>query len=228
MGAHPRVQQGGELPQFAIAVVDAVNRGSGGTPIAREELIKRSTSLDFSALGQDYLKRARAGGIDAQCFTDKMPLNYFYCGLIRRALPNARIVHVRRHPVAACYAMYKTLFQGGYPFSYDLEELGRYYIAYRRLMRHWAATLPGAIYELRYEDLIRNLQNETRRVLQFCGLDWDNACVNFHANPSPITTASAAQARRPLYETSISQWRHYRRQLASLEEQLQEAGIHED
>ena len=228
LGAHSGVHPGGELPQFAISVVDAVNRSSRAAPLARQELIRQSASLDFSALGQDYLRRVWAHGIDAQCFTDKMPLNYLYCGLIRRALPNARIVHVRRHPMAACYAMYKTLFQDGYPFSYDLEELARYYIAYRRLMRHWADTLPGAIYELRYEDLIGNLPDETRRVLQFCGLDWENACGNFHANPSPTTTASAAQVRRPLYDTSTSQWRHYRRQLASLEEQLREAGVHED
>ena len=228
LGCHSSVRAGGELPQFALAVVDAVNRQRGGAPRTREELVTRSAFVDFPALGREYLRRVRACGIDAPCFTDKMPLNYLYCGLIRRALPNARIVHVRRQPMSACYAIYKTLFQDGYPFSYDLEELGRYYVAYRRLMRHWVETLPGAIHELRYENLIRDLHGETRRLLEFCGLDWQDACAEFHSSSAPLTTASAAQVRRRLYDASVSQWRHYRTQLASLEERLREAGIEDD
>jgi hypothetical protein len=154
-----------------------------------------------------------------------MPLNYLYCGLIRRALPNARMVHLKRHPMASGYAIYKTLFQDGYPYSYDLEELGRYYVAYRRLMRHWAETLPGAIHELHYEELIADSGRVTRLLLEFCGLEWQDACADFLSNPAPTTTASAAQVRRPLYDTSVSQWRHYRKQLAPLEATLRTGGI---
>ncbi len=228
LGSHSSVHAGGELPQFALAVVAAVNRIKGGAQLTRGELIRQSSLADFPALGRDYLRRVRAGGIDAHCFTDKMPLNYLYCGLIRRALPDARIVHVRRQPIAACYAIYKTLFQDGYPFSYDLEELGRYYVAYRRLMRHWSETLPGAIHELRYEDLIAEPRRETRRLLEFCGLDWQDACADFHSSNAPTTTASAAQVRRPLYDTSVSQWRNYRAQLSLLEQQLRSAGFGDD
>jgi hypothetical protein len=130
--------------------------------------------------------------------------------------------------MAACYAIYKTLFQDGYPFSYDLSELARYYVAYRRLMRHWAETLPGAIHELCYEDLIADSGRATRRLLEFCGLEWQEACADFQNSMTPITTASAAQVRRPLYDTSVSQWRHYRNQLSALKEQLHAAGFDDD
>ena len=143
-------------------------------------------------------------------------------------MPTARIVHVTRHPMAACYAIYKTLFQDGYPFSYDLEDLGRYYVAYRRLMRHWTETLPGAIHELCYEDLIADSGRVSRRLLEFCGLEWQDACADFQSNTAPTTTASAAQVRRQLYDTSVSQWRNYRTQLLSLEQQLNAAGLYDD
>jgi Tfp pilus assembly protein PilF len=227
LGSHSRVRMGGELPQFALSVVAAVNRGNQPARLTREQLIARSALVDFGELGHDYIGRVNALGMKPTCFTDKMPLNYLYCGLIRRALPHARIVHVRRHPMAACYAIYKTLFQDGYPFSYDLHELGRYYVGYHRLMRHWSQTLPGQIHDLRYEDLVADPIQQTRRLLEFCGLEWENACTDFHANTTPTTTASAAQVRRPLYSTSVSLWRNYATQLAPLHEQLKGAGINE-
>ncbi|HEY4446577.1 MAG TPA: sulfotransferase, partial [Steroidobacteraceae bacterium] len=137
LGSHSKVHSAGELDHFALCIVDAVRRRSGGTPLPRRELVARSAELDFPALGREYLDRARNAVASAVRFTDKMPLNYLYCGLIRRALPNAKIVHVSRRPMAACYAMYKTLFKDGYPFSYDLGEIGHYYVGYRRLMDHW-------------------------------------------------------------------------------------------
>jgi tetratricopeptide (TPR) repeat protein len=228
LGKHSEVRMGGELAHFALAVVATVTGRDVGARLTRQALVRQSALVDFAALGREYLARVSAGGLAAHCFTDKMPLNYLYCGLIRRALPNARIVHVKRGAMAACYAIYKTLFQDGYPFSYDLEELGRYYIAYRRLMRHWADTLPGVIHELRYEELVADQLGETRRLLAFCGLEWQDSCREFDSNTAPTTSASAAQVRRPLYHSSVSQWRHYRTQLAALERQLREAGLDED
>jgi len=154
-----------------------------------------------------------------------MPLNYLYCGLIRRALPQARIVHATRYPLAVCYAMYKTLFQQGYPFSYDLEEIGKYYLGYRRLMRHWHETLPGCIHDLSYEALVADPQAETRRLLEFCGLDWQEACLSFERNPTPTSTASASQVRRPLYASAVDLWRNYAEQLATLRGQLESGGV---
>ena len=224
LDSHPRVAAAGELPCFAQAVTAAVHRRRR-LPPGRRELVLDSAALDFPALGRDYLARARAAGAADGRFTDKMPLNYLYCGLIRRALPQARIVHVTRAPMAACYAMYKTLFDRGYPFSYEQTEVGRYYSAYRRLMAHWQSTLPGAIHEVRYERLIADQAGETRRLLEFCGLDWHDACLEFHRNPSPATTASAAQIRRPLYDSSVEQWRHYEPQLQPLRSALAAGGI---
>jgi hypothetical protein len=196
--------------------------------MSRRELVAASASLDFAALGRDYLERARSAGASGVRFTDKMPLNYLYCGLIRRALPNARIVHVSRSPIAACYAMYKTLFEDAYPFSYDLAELAKHYLAYRRLMEHWQLTMPGAIFSLSYEALIADQLGQTRRLLDFCGLEWQQACAQFHQNPLATTTASAVQVRRPIYESSVAQWRHYEAQLADLSRELIGGGIRVD
>jgi hypothetical protein len=145
--------------------------------------------------------------------------------LILRALPRARIVHVTRDPMAACYAMYKTLFKDGYPFSYDMRELAQVYAAYRRLMRHWETSFPGRMHVVNYEAIVRNPSGETRDLLRYAGLPWEDACLDFHLNPAPSTTASAAQVRRPVYETSISQWRHYERQLKPLRDCLRAEGV---
>lgn len=225
LGSHSRVFSAGELNDFAVSIVGGVRRKSGAAPLSRRELIARSADLDFPALGRDYLARARHAAAPGLRFTDKMPLNYLYCGLIRRALPNAKIVHLTRHPMASCYAMYKTLFKDGYPFSYDAEEIGRYYIAYRRLMDHWQATMPGTIHTMSYEALVADQLKETRRLLDFCDLEQQDACIHFHRNSSPTTTASAVQVRRPLYDSSVAQWRRYAPQLARLNDQLRAAGI---
>jgi hypothetical protein len=196
---------------------------SGRVP--RQAMIERVARLDLGALGRDYLARARAAGADRGRFIDKMPLNYLYCGMIARALPNAKIVHVSRHPLASCYAIHKTLFKDGYPFAYDLGELARYYVAYRRLMEHWQQALTGRLYLLEYEALIADPLGQSRRLVDFCGLGWNEACANFEDNSFPVTTASAAQVRRPVYHSSVSLWRNYREQLSTLAMQLQDAGI---
>jgi tetratricopeptide (TPR) repeat protein len=225
LGSHSSVYSAGELNDFSQALVDAVVTAAGTRSIPRQELVARSANLDFEALGRDYLERTRPATRGTPHFTDKMPLNYLYCGIIRRALPNARIVHLTRHPLAVCYAIYKTLFKDGYPFSYDLGEIGRYYTSYRKLMDHWRATLPGVIHDLSYEQLVSDQEGETRRLLEFCGLEWEEACLSFHRNPSPTTTASATQVRQSLYDSSIAQWRHYAPQLEGLRRQLVAAGI---
>jgi tetratricopeptide (TPR) repeat protein len=225
LGNHSLVSSAGELDSFALAIVDAARQRTGRPHVPRPELVALSATLNFTALGQDYLQRARAAFGGPGRFIDKMPLNYLYCGLIRRALSGAKIIHVTRHPMAVCYAMYKTLFKNGYPFSYDLGEIARYYIAYRRLMQHWRATMPDAIHELCYESLIADQRGEMRALLRFCGLEWEEACIDFQQNATATTTASASQVRRPLYESSVSKWRHYETQLAELSAQLKSAGI---
>jgi len=121
--------------------------------------------------------------------------------------------------------MYKALFRDAYPFSYDLGEIARYYIGYRRLMDHWIATMPGTIHSVSYEALVADQLGESRKLLEFCGLEWQEACGRFHENPAASTTASAAQVRRPIYASSLAQWQRYEKQLAALKQELTGAGI---
>jgi len=225
LSSHSKVKSAGELNDFALALVAAVRRDNNNAQLPRRELVARSAHIDFAALGREYLERASATVGACEYFTDKMPLNYLYCGLIRRALPNAKIIHLTRHPMASGYAMYKTLFKDGYPFSYDLREIARYYGAYRRLMDHWTATMPGAIHTLSYEGLVADQLTESRKLLEFCGLEWEEACADFHRNAAATTTASASEVRQPMYDSSVAQWRHYATQLAPLSEALTSAGI---
>jgi len=224
LSSHSAVCSAGELSDFALALVARVRGENGHAELSRRELVARSAHIDFGALGREYLARARAVAGEGT-FTDKMPLNYLYCGIIRQALPDAKIVHLTRHPLAAGYAMYKTLFKDGYPFSYDLVDIGRYYVGYRRLMRHWDEVMPGVIHHVEYERLVADQSGQTRRLLDFCGLEWQDACLDFHRNASPTTTASAAQIRRPIYDSSVAQWRHYATELAPLRDLLTAAGI---
>jgi Tfp pilus assembly protein PilF len=225
LGSHSSVLAAGELNHFAAALVAAAQAGSAGKPLPRAELVAATRDLDFAALGADYLERTRPATYRRTHFTDKMPLNYLYCGLIRRALPNARIVHVTRHPMASCYAMFKTLFKDGYPFSYDLGEIAHYYLGYRRLMDHWRTSMPGVIYDISYERLVVDQTTETRRLLAACELEWEDGCLEFYRNPTATTTASASQVRRPIYDSSREQWRSYTQQLEGLHAQLIAAGI---
>lgn len=224
IGSHSQVTSAGELIHFGNAVVDAARRrlGRNGT---RAELVAASAGVDFAALGADYLTRSRPLTGSTAHFTDKLPLNYLYCGLIDAALPAARIVHVTRHPLATCFGVFKVLFDQGYPFSYDLMEIADYYIAYRRLMAHWQASLPGRIIEIGYEDLVADPGTQCRALIASLGLAWEADCLDFHRNPAPASTASATQVRRPLYTSAVSMWRNYARQLAPLRARLEAAGI---
>lgn len=222
---HSTIAGAGELNCFALSVVDAATRKQGKQDLPRRELVYAAASLDFPALGGEYLRRAQSVlGVDGR-FIDKMPLNYLYCGLIRRTLPEARIIHVTRHPMAVGYAMYKTLFKDGYPFSYDLNDIARYYLAYRKVVDHWRGSLHDSWLEVSYENLVADQEGETRRLLSHCGLDWQDACLHFHKNPKSSTTASATQVRRPIYRTSLARWRHFGPQLEPLRRALIEGGV---
>ena len=224
LGSHSQVFAAGELPDFGLAVVAAARErlGREGT---RRELIASSAHIDPAQLAADYLDRTRAHTGKTPRFTDKLPLNYLYCGLIQRALPQARIVHVTRQPLATCYGVFKVLFEQGYPFSYDLAEIGAYYLGYRRLMAHWEALMPGQITEISYERLVANPEREARRLLTALELPWEASCLEFYRNPAPASTASASQVRRPIYSSSLAQWQHYATQLEPLRQQLETAGI---
>lgn len=185
LASHPAVLGGGERRDFAAA-------------------LRLCGSADARRLGETYLARLPALRPGQTRITDKLPANFLHARLIHAALPGARIVHVTRDPADTCVSGFSKLFDAGQEFTYDLAELGRYYVAYRRLMDTWRAELPAhALIEMSYETLVGDLEGETRRLLAFCGLPWDPACLAFHDNARIVQTASAIQVRRPLYASSI-------------------------
>lgn len=221
---HSAIHSAGELNNFAVVMTRLIRQTVQGS-IDRDELVKLSARLDLQKLGREYIASTRPGTGGTRFFIDKMPLNFLYAGLIHLALPKARLIHMRRHPLDTCYAIYKHLFRDAYPYSYDLSELGRYYIAYDRLTRHWDEVMPGVIYHVRYEDLVASTESETRAILEHLGLPWQEACMQYFQSESASTTASASQVRRPVYRDSVGKWRHYEAQLAALVAQLDAADI---
>ena len=225
LGSHSSVFSAGELNHFSLELIRLVGKAVGPQRPSRLEFVAATASLDFQELGESYITATRPLRDGRAHFIDKLPFNYLYAGLIHLALPQAKIINLQRHPMDTCFAVYKQLFRDAYPFSYDLDELGQYYIAYHELMRHWNAMMPGVIHTLRYEALVHDIEGESRRLLAYCGLPWEEQCLQFHENPQASTTASALQVRQPVYSTSVDKWRHYAKQLESLRARLEAAGI---
>ncbi len=199
LASHPQVYGAGELGDFETAV--ARIGGPGGPPAD-------VGGAELRQIGERYLERVGALAPTAARITDKMPVNFRFAGLIHLALPNARIIHTRRDPIDTCLSCFSILFGGDQPFTYDLGELGRYYRAYAALMEHWRNVLPpGVLLELRYEDVVADVEREARRIVAHCGLEWDAACLEFHKTQRPVHTASSAQVRRPIYRSSVGRWR---------------------
>ncbi len=226
ISSHSSVVTAGELNDFAIEMMRLVVAANDGRQPDRLALPSATLDIDLRELGRQYLDAASARVDGAKRFIDKLPLNSLYVGLIFLALPNAKVVHVRRHPVDTCFAMYKYLFKNAYPFSYDLDDLATYYIAHHRLMTHWRRLLPaGWMYELDYEALVANQRQTTEALLQQLGLPWEDACLEFHRNTQASTTGSASQVREALYSSSVGRWRKFERHLAPLVERLRDADI---
>ncbi|HEY0105147.1 MAG TPA: sulfotransferase, partial [Rhizomicrobium sp.] len=217
VASHSAALSLGELTEFGFLLTRAAGDAAG-----RQDLVRKSLTLDMAMLGRAYVERTQpieAG--QAARFIDKMPQNYLYCGLIHAALPEAKIILLHRRPLDACYAVYKAHFSGAYPFSFDLGDLGEYYLAYRRLVAHWKSVLPPAcLFEIAYEDIVADLAGAARRILDFLDLPWEEGVSRFHESTAPSTTASAVQVRRPVYATSIGKWKAYARELAPLRARL--------
>ena len=219
LSSHSAISSRGETSDFVMALVK-----QAGTVASKAELVQRSTTLDFVKLGGAYC--ANLSDSAAQRQIDKTPINFLYLGLIAAALPNARVVHLQRNPMDVCYAMYKTLFRMAYPFSYDLGDLTRYWIAYDALMKHWKRMLPSSQFiEIHYEDLVADQEGISRQLIDFVGLPWQQECLAFERNPEPSLTASAAQARQPIYASSVALWRRYENELAPLRAAFEAAGV---
>ena len=223
LGCHPDVTSLGEITDFPNAVTEC----AGGVSASRQDLIAKAVSVPAARIGGAYLARVARPGYGTKRFIDKLPINYLYVGWIAAALPGAKLVHVVRHPMANGYGLYKTLFQQGYPFSYDLDDLGRYIAAYLRLMAHWELLLGERLIRVDYETLVRAQERESRRLISACGLEWDDACLAPQKNAAPSLTQSAVQVRAPVNTESIDQWRRFSAQLAPLAARLRAEGVGE-
>jgi hypothetical protein len=215
LASHPQVFGAGELTTFADAVVSigAVETWSEAFPQGCLTWLPAR----LRQLGARYLAQVERLAPDAARITDKMPWNYLHLGLIHLALPDAAIIHVVRNPLDTCVSCFSKLFAGGNDYSYDLAELGRYYRHYQALMAHWRDVLPpGSVLDVHYEDVVADLEGQARRIVAYCGLEWDARCVAFHQTERPVRTASMAEVRRPIYTSSVSRWRRYEALLGPL------------
>jgi hypothetical protein len=213
ISSHPDVHGAGELPDLmAIAQRDVAGTGA--------VFPNNIPALDLAGLGTwgaDYVNGLQRRAPTAKRITDKMPVNFLAIGLIHMMLPNAKIIHVDRNPVDTCLSCFMQLFSSRQDQTYDLAELGRYYVDYARLMEHWRNVLPkGAFLDVQYEDIVADQETQARLMIAFCGLDWNDACIDFHKNKRPVRTASVSQVRQPIYKSSVERWRPYEKFLGPL------------
>ncbi|MDH5823541.1 sulfotransferase [Luteimonas sp. RD2P54] len=228
ISSHPQVQSAGELHNFPSAWKRAL--GGQSFEMFNPAHISRAgaNAVDWRRLGDDYVASTRAFTGSLPFFTDKLPHNFLYLGYIACALPAAKIVCVRRHPLDTCLSNFRQLFAPESPYfdySYDLLDIGHYYILFDGLMAHWKRAFPGRILEVGYEALVTEQENTSRAIVSHCELEWDDACLAFEKNLSPVTTASAVQVRAPMYTTALDRWKRYRSRLQPLREMLEKAGI---
>lgn len=184
------------------------------------ELVSNLSPGSCKAIGEHYIQDTRKYRGDAPYFIDKMPHNFLDIGLIQLILPNATIIDARRHPMGACFACFRQNFASSHAFSYDLENLGRYFINYSRLMDHWNFALPAKVLRVQYEDVIHDTENQVRRLLDHCGLPFEDSCLRFYETKRNVRTHSAEQVRQPIYTKGINFWRHYEKYLDPLKKAL--------
>lgn len=221
--SHSSVHSAGELKQFG----NAVRRLSDYREPTRysAQLAHDIARVDPEKLGKAYMATTAKFRGSTPRFVDKLPPNYLYLPLILKALPNAKIVHVTRNPMDACFASFKQLFADAYPHSYDQAEMARHHGRYFHLMSTWRERFGDRFLDIAYEDTARHLEPNARRLIEFLELDWEDACLHFHRQSTAVTTASAVQVREPAHTRSIGRWRRYEIQLAPLRAALQEAGV---
>ena len=174
----------------------------------------------FAQFGAQFIDQTRIYRGSGQLFIDKMPNNFFHIGLIKLILPNAKIIDARRHPMACCFSGYKQLFGEGQEFSYGLSQIGEYYKEYVRLMAHWDSVLPGHVLRVNHEDVVADLETQVHRILDYCGLEFESACLEFHKTERTVRTPSAEQVRQPIYTSGLEQWKNFEHYLAPLKEAL--------
>ena len=224
LGSHSAVYAAGELDVFPRVIIESVAR-RGHPRVQKLDFVDRALEVDMNSIGATYINATRPRTGHRPKFTDKLPSNYLYAGLIYASLPRARFIALRRHPMDNCYAMYRTLFAGAYPFTYDLQDLAQYYVAWKQLMEHWEAVIGDTWLTVHYENLISDQEAVSRKILAHCGLSWEPQCLEFNRRSGAVTTASSVQVRRPLNSHSVGKWHHYAEQLEPLVRHFEANGI---
>ena len=219
LGNHSRVTPAGELADFGRQwrwVAD-----QHGQKLLDEGLVEAAGRTDFAEVGRRYLEQTQWRAGDRPYYVDKLPPNFMLAGFIRRALPQAKIVHMTREPMDLCFSNYRALFGDAFAYSYDIDALAAHHAQYRRLMRHWHGVMPGAIHDVDYTALVRDTEAATRALLEHCGLPFEAGCLDSAGNPAPVATLSSAQVREPIHARALEAWKPYASQLAPLRLALQ-------
>jgi tetratricopeptide (TPR) repeat protein len=223
LASHSAVEGTQELADIPRIVVDLRGREPEPDNPRYPAVLAQLTAADYRRLGEKYLSDTRIYRTGKARFIDKMPNNFRHIGLIHLMLPNARIIDARREPMACCFGNLKQLFASGQEFAYSVEDIARYYRTYLELMRHWDAVLPGRVLRVQHEDVVDDLAGNVRRLLDYCELEFEPACVEFHKTERSVRTASSEQVRQPIYREGLDQWRHYEPWLGPLREALGDA-----
>jgi tetratricopeptide (TPR) repeat protein len=220
LSSHSQVEGTMELPEL-MTMTRTLRRKAGPGATTYHDAVATLDAEQLRELGERYLERTRIHRkTSAPLFIDKMPNNFAHVGLIRLILPNARIIDARRHPMACCFSAFKQYFALGQPFTYDLVDLGRYYRDYAALMAHFDEVQPGRVHRVFYEQMVTDTANQVRRLLDFCGLPFEEECLRFFENERPVRTASSEQVRQPIFREGIDHWRHYEPWLGPLKQAL--------
>jgi tetratricopeptide (TPR) repeat protein len=220
LASHSQVEGTTELPNILRFVAEFQGRDPDTQEPRYPAILERLNAADFRGLGEKYLADTRVYRSGKPQFIDKMPNNFRHIGLIHLILPNAKIIDARRDPMACCFSNFKQLFASGQEFTYDIEDIARYYRSYVQLMRHWDEALPGKVLRIQYEDVVADLEGNVRGILDFCGLPFEPACLAFHKTERSVRTASSEQVRRPIFREGVDQWRHFEPWLGSLRSAL--------
>ena len=226
LSSHSQVHSAGELQNLGLVLKRA--SGSRTPRLLDAETLAGLSNASAQQIGEAYVASTRPGTGHTPRFIDKMPLNFLYAGFIAQALPKAKIVCLRRHPLDTCLSNFRQLFAlnfSYYNYSYDLLDTGRYYLLFDQLMQFWQQRFPGSILEVQYESLVSDTEAETRRLLDGCELPWEDTCLHFERNAAPVSTASAVQVRQPIYRSSVSRWKQLETELEPLRQLLLAGGI---
>ena len=214
LASHSKVEGTKELPDLSLLGRQLTKSKPRG--VKYPHAVKEMTNEEFVEFGNDYLTTTKRYRTDKPHFIDKMPNNFAHIGFLKLILPNAKVINATRHPLDSCISSYKQLFYKGQSWSYDLFEIGEYYLEYQRIMDHWHQLFPGEILDLQYENLIANQEEETRQLLDYCGLEWENECLKFYETKRPINTASSEQVRQPIYKGAMNAWKNYESHIGPL------------